>query len=295
MRRLRLRVALIAIIAAVVLVATAIVAGGAERLAVFVPTDGTVEQRLRAVETYLETHSAEVQHEVTRTQRVINVMTAVLPCPTREDLDYLDAFDTAYDEVGAAMVDLAPLFEDIGDDVLTDRAWQAAFRRESRLVTDALDVMANLEAPDTPGGQTLAAATRTMADAITTSLAVVDRGLTQQHEQTVVDGLVQFGETTPLIEAVNAAIPQYCRPENARDATEAVPTDTASHPLVNEFGCQWIMDTYRPMVTAGRDLAIQHVANSMMLKRQNDGRGFGFIGSGDAAVAVRECEATGFS
>ena len=59
----------------------------------------------------------------------------------------------------------------------------------------------------------------------------------------------------------------------------------AGNPLTREFGCQWIMDTYRPASQFGRDTAIQHVANSMMLKR-----GSGFVGSGDAAAAVRECE-----
>ena len=59
----------------------------------------------------------------------------------------------------------------------------------------------------------------------------------------------------------------------------------AGNPLAREFGCQWIMDTYRPASQFGRDTAIQHVANSMMLKR-----GSGFVGSGDAAAAVRECE-----
>ena len=62
------------------------------------------------------------------------------------------------------------------------------------------------------------------------------------------------------------------------------------HPLVKEFGCQWIMDSYRPMTELGRDFAIQHLSTEMMLKRG----GLTHIGTGDAAEALRECEAEGF-
>ena len=64
--------------------------------------------------------------------------------------------------------------------------------------------------------------------------------------------------------------------------------------LADEFGCQWIMDTYRPMATLGRDTATLHVSNEMTLKRQQAGNVFGLVGSGDAAAALRECEARGF-
>ena len=76
--------------------------------------------------------------------------------------------------------------------------------------------------------------------------------------------------------------------EQAVDQTEA-----GQHPLVEEFGCQWIMDTYRPMTMLGRDLAVQHLANSMSLKRQERGS-FSLVGTGDAAPALRECEAQGY-
>lgn len=79
-------------------------------------------------------------------------------------------------------------------------------------------------------------------------------------------------------------------PTVAATAT-ATPTATAPHPLVEEFGCQWIMDTYRPAAQLGRDLAIQHLANSMMLKRSEPGDSFSSIGTGDAAPALWECEA----
>ena len=79
-------------------------------------------------------------------------------------------------------------------------------------------------------------------------------------------------------------------------ATTATPpsTDATAHPLVEEFGCRWIMDTYRPMAPVGRDLAIQHLASSMSLKRQQDSGGFSLILTGDVAEALRECEAQGY-
>ena len=79
------------------------------------------------------------------------------------------------------------------------------------------------------------------------------------------------------------------RPTQNMTRQEPASTATSANKLANEFGCQWIMDTYRPMEMLGRDAAIMHVANSMSLAR-ND---LSYIGSGDAAAAVRACESLG--
>ena len=73
-------------------------------------------------------------------------------------------------------------------------------------------------------------------------------------------------------------------------ATSA-PAAPRQHKLVEEFGCDWLMDTYRPMAVIGRDAAIQHVANSIDLSR---GGFSSFTPAGDAASAIRECEAQGY-
>lgn len=74
-----------------------------------------------------------------------------------------------------------------------------------------------------------------------------------------------------------------------------LPTATPVPTLASVFGCQWIMDTYRPMAILGRDSAISHLATSMELKiMQANPMSLTIIGTGDAAVALRECEAAGF-
>ena len=70
------------------------------------------------------------------------------------------------------------------------------------------------------------------------------------------------------------------------------PARNDSRSLVDEFGCQWIMDTFRPMTLAGRDAAIMHVSNSMNAEKISDV--FDYVSVGDAAAAVRTCEARGY-
>lgn len=65
--------------------------------------------------------------------------------------------------------------------------------------------------------------------------------------------------------------------------------------LADEFGCQWIMDTYRTLGTMNRDTGFQQVSIAMANKRQRDQSGpRTWVGTGDAAAAVRGCEAQGF-
>ena len=66
----------------------------------------------------------------------------------------------------------------------------------------------------------------------------------------------------------------------------------STNDLADEFGCQWIMDTYRPMSTLGRDVGIMHLSNAMNLKK---GVGvLSYVSTGDAAVALRTCESRGY-
>lgn len=81
----------------------------------------------------------------------------------------------------------------------------------------------------------------------------------------------------------------------SRDMAGPTPVSVRKHPLVEEFGCQWIMDNYRPMAMMGRDGATMHVSNSMNAKRMEQGvMSFNLVTVGDAAAALRECEAQGF-
>ena len=89
--------------------------------------------------------------------------------------------------------------------------------------------------------------------------------------------------TVPSIEATATALPN----PTTEPTPEPTPEAIAVNGLAEEFGCQWIMDTFRPMLPIGRDTAIQHVANSMTIKANDVLR---VIGSGDAATAVRHCE-----
>ena len=65
-----------------------------------------------------------------------------------------------------------------------------------------------------------------------------------------------------------------------------------SESLADKFGCQWIMDEFRPMTMAGRDAANMHVSNAMNIKG-----GFSpseYVSVGDAAQAIRTCESRGY-
>ena len=73
-------------------------------------------------------------------------------------------------------------------------------------------------------------------------------------------------------------------------AAEPEPTPRTTNDLAEEFGCQWIMDTYRQMASRGRDMAVEHVSTSMSLKEA----GMEYIAESDAAEAVRWCEAEGY-
>ena len=80
------------------------------------------------------------------------------------------------------------------------------------------------------------------------------------------------------------------KPAPTRPVPTAVPAKD-EHPLVEEFGCQWILDSYRPFVSLGRDHAVLALATEMNLKvLEKNPNSLRHIGAGDAAAALRECE-----
>ena len=52
------------------------------------------------------------------------------------------------------------------------------------------------------------------------------------------------------------------------------------------------MDTYRPVAVAGRDAGITHLSNMMNIEKGQSF--FSYVGTGDAAEALRECESQGY-
>ena len=76
---------------------------------------------------------------------------------------------------------------------------------------------------------------------------------------------------------------------SSSESTTSEKEQEIDNKLVKEFGCQWIMDTYRPMVELGREMAVLNLSTEMTLKRDE----LSYIGSGDAAEALRTCEAAG--
>ena len=80
--------------------------------------------------------------------------------------------------------------------------------------------------------------------------------------------------------------------EPAPEPVTPIPAPDTRHRLVQKHGCQWIADNYRTMAAAGRDTAIQHVANVMNI--QSGQNVFSYVSAGDAAAAIRECEDTGY-
>lgn len=86
--------------------------------------------------------------------------------------------------------------------------------------------------------------------------------------------------------AVGCDLPEPEAEPADRAEERAEPTPKPKNDLVERFGCQWILDTYRPMASLGRDFAVMHLSNEMSLKSS----AFEHIGTGDAAAALRECE-----
>ena len=66
--------------------------------------------------------------------------------------------------------------------------------------------------------------------------------------------------------------------------TTSPPTPVPANALARQFGCEWIMDTFREARDAGRGAALQRVADAASERNKK------FVGTGDAAAAVAECE-----
>ena len=99
---------------------------------------------------------------------------------------------------------------------------------------------------------------------------------------------VAVNKTAVAVEAVDLTAEAIVR------ATVQAPRVEVEHPLAVEFGCQWILDTYRPMIQLGRDWAVLHLSNAMTLKYVQDVGINRYVTSGDAAEALRECEDAGY-
>ena len=103
----------------------------------------------------------------------------------------------------------------------------------------------------------------------------------------VIVWLAAFGAAvSELSDASDSVLPF---PASAPASNNPVVSDKG---IIDQFGCQWIMDTYRPMEIAGRDAAITHVANAMNIEREYSLTGY--VATGDAAQAVRTCEERGY-
>jgi len=108
----------------------------------------------------------------------------------------------------------------------------------------------------------------------------------------VVVGIVSLVALAAVVGSPEQATPRVPQ-VNTQSSQPAPAPAPRQHPLVEEFGCQWIMDTYRPMTMMGRDGATMHVSNSMNSKRFVRGA-MPSVTVADAAAALRECEAQGF-
>ena len=103
--------------------------------------------------------------------------------------------------------------------------------------------------------------------------------------QTIFFVIPHFNETDGGDSSSQTSVKATVKPSPIPTAT---PKPKKQHKLVEEFGCQWILDTYRPMSDLGRDIAIMHLSNEMNLKRGVSLTSH--VGTGDAAEALRECE-----
>ena len=218
-----------------------------------------------------------------------------IACGTPAEQTYLRAVWTkilALDEAREVMRDPTNALES----EVTDE-WAEAWLAQEDDLWAAGQAVIDVTPPDTPRAQTFHHVTITLVEALRAltdamGQAIEDRDASQllaQRDELVTDSDEAAGAwITALGEFCDAASPAVPTPT-------ARPTGTEAHPLVEEFGCQWIMDTYRPMAPVGRDLAIQFLATSMYLKRAEEGEGLiSLIGVGDAAAALRECEAQGY-
>ena len=96
---------------------------------------------------------------------------------------------------------------------------------------------------------------------------------------------------TPTAAPTNTPAPRDTPTPTHTPLPTSTATPTAGLRLANEFGCQWIQDTYNTMAPVGREFAISMLATNMQLKKNSL---LDYIGPGDAAEAVRECEKAGW-
>ena len=251
------------------------------QLQVFEPDNGSLGQRLTTVEDFLIQHSSDLAS-------IIQPAT----CPTAEEAAYLADLET----------DVTALTDAVNDVDTTDLT-------RPTVTSPALRNIVNRDPPPTLRSQGLHAEARRAAMFTAMLFVAPDQGNAKDETVRAVNLLLQLDVLYDL-GLLEFAITQFCDTVTASDATPtrqptrtapvATPTPTATptpaptvgtqHPLVEEFGCQWIMDTYRSVAMAGRDLAILNLSTTMTAKRLEQGS-LSFVGTGDAAAALRECEA----
>ena len=304
MRRIGLA-ASIAVLVGIIVVGTVVAAGGLGDLARFSPSGGTSHQRLTKIETFLADQSRVLTTELPRIQNQLDGVTAVVQpatCPTDAEAAYLadldadiealaDAFDamSSTTDLDAIVAVAVAVFERVPPPSIRGQVLHVESRRLSVSTMEIVTAM-EMEIADS-------ADAADAADALDRLKPGITRWAVELVMLTYLVG--QFCDGSPPTAAAaptaTTRTPSVTRTPTARATVTRTPspTATAQHPLVKEFGCQWIMDTYRPAAILGRDLAIQSLATSMSVKRLESGT-FSFIGPGDVAPALRECEARGF-
>ena len=268
-----------AILIVSVVLTTGAVLASTGQLRVFEPDAGSLSQRLTAVEDFLESNSREVAS-------IIQPAT----CPTAEEAAYLadleadiealaDAFDgmSSTTDLDAIVAVAVAVFERVPPLSIRGQLLHVESRRFS---VSTLALVSAMKTEIDDGADSADALDRIKPDITRWAVELV-----------VVTYLVgQFCDDSQP-SAADTPAPTTRTPTATRTPTPA-PTVATQHPLAAEFGCQWIMDTYRSVAMAGRDLAILNLSTAMTAKRLEQGS-FIFVGTGDAAAALRACESLG--
>ena len=288
------------------------------------PEQGTANARLSRIESFLTDHSSTVKTELARMQGEIDglrptsqatpspawaLATDPETCPTAAEQTYIRDLTTHVDSMVDGFQSL-PL-DKLGT-ILTDDS-TATYDLEADALRMAAQNIRDLTPPNTRRALMVHDTALRMVEETLGVVDALEHAIEVRNPilllRAMADVFSPMFETVIVVFAVSEfcdlssiwppeiQLPSASTPAPPEPATTATPTptDATAHPLVDEFGCPWIMDTYRPMAVAGRDLAIQHVASSMSLKRSQDGRGFSLVLIVDAGEALRECEAQGFT
>ena len=256
-------------------------------------------QALGKVETYLADNSGAVRDELTRIKGEIDSFEAYLApdtCRTPEEAAYIEVLLGHTDSLSDAIVEETWHRLDVFD--------EARLAGLDKVMSTAARGTLNLIAPPTLRGQwfhsTAPAFGASTAGLVATWRAALETGNPDGIWALFLTWVVGLSFVATLAEHFWEVAPPTLKPDGLsgeRTPTAVAtprppPTATAQHPLVAEFGCQCIIDTYRPFTMLGRELAILNLANAVTAKRLEQGS-FSLVRTGDAAPALRECERRG--